>query len=589
MTKKILRINMTDLKAIYEDVPQKWARWAGRGLTSAITVDEVDPTCHPLGPNNKLVIAPGWVTGTPAAPSSGRTSFGGKSPLTGTIKESNSGGLSGQKIAKLGLAAIILEGAPEKDKWYTLVITKDGVKFEDAANLKGKGMVEVDEMLWKKYPDTAVIGIGPAGEMKLSNAGISINDTENNPGRYAGRGGMGAVMGVRGIKAIVVDDTDGPGVEIANMELFKEGRKKLTESITEHDLTKKGGALPSYGTEVLMNIINEAGGLPTRNFSAGQFEGAAKISGEAIVEKIGERCADGGEGTVGHACHPGCIIKCSNIYPEEDGSAMVSCIEYETAWSLGANCEIDDLDLVAMMTRECNDAGLDTIEAGNSLAIAMEAGLIEFGDGEAALKLLKEVRQGTPLGRIIGQGAEATAKAFGVHRVPTVKGQSMPAYEPRAIKGIGVTYATTPMGADHTAGYTIAPEIVGTGEKVDPLTNEGKAELSLTFQAATAFIDSTGYCLFIAFPILDIAKGWAGMAESVAGVTGMEVTGDDVIPMGKEVLKMERLFNEKAGFTAADDRLPEFMRYEKLPPHNVVWTMSDEKLDEVYAWVHADD
>jgi aldehyde:ferredoxin oxidoreductase len=565
----------------------KWAQWAGRGLTSAITFDEVEPTCHPLGPHNKLVIAPGWVTGTPASPSSGRTSFGGKSPLTGTIKETNAGGLSGQKIAKLGLAAIILEGQPEDGKWYTLVVTKDGVAFKDASEITGKGMYEVDEHLWETYPDTAVIGIGPAGEMKLSNAGISVNDTENRPGRYAGRGGMGAVMGARGVKAIVVDDSGGPGVAIANKELFDAGRRKLTESIEEHDLTKKGGGLPSYGTAILVNIINEAGGLPTRNFSAGQFEGAAKISGEAIAEVVERRCGNGGsEGAVGHNCSPGCIIKCSNIYPDEQGKHLVSCLEYETAWALGANCGIDDLDYVARMTRECNDVGVDTIEAGNTIAVAMEGGLLKFGDGEGALKLFDEIRHGTPLGRILGQGVEATAKAFGVHRVPTVKGQSMPAYEPRAIKGIGVTFATSPMGADHTAGYTIAPEIAGVGGKVDPLSDEGKADLSLTFQAATAFIDSTGYCLFIAFPILDIAKGWAGMAETVAGVTGMSVTGDDVVPLGKEILKMERLFNERAGFTSAADRPPEFMRYEKLPPHDVVWTVTDAELDRVYAWVH---
>jgi aldehyde:ferredoxin oxidoreductase len=587
MAKKILRINMTDLSYTYEDLPEKWARWAGRGLTSAITFDEVEPTCHPLGPNNKLTIAPGWVTGTPAAPSSGRTSFGGKSPLTGTIKESNAGGLSGQKIAKLGLAAIILEGEPKGGAWYTLVITKDGVEFKDAAALMGKGMYEVDEILWKTYPDTAVIGIGPTGELKLSNAGISVNDTENRPGRYAGRGGMGAVMGARGVKAIVVDDTDGPDVEIVDKDLFDVGRKKLTAAILEHDLTKKDGALQGYGTAVLVNIINEAGGLPTRNFRAGQFEGAANISGEKIAEVVEERCPDDGkEGAVGHNCHPGCIIKCSNIYPDEEGKHLVSCVEYETAWALGANCGIDDLDMVARMTRACNDLGLDTIEAGNTIAIAMEGGLLEFGDGEGALKLFDEIKKGTPLGRILGQGVEATAKAFGVHRVPTVKGQSMPAYEPRAIKGIGVTYATSTMGADHTAGYTIAPEIAGVGGKVDPLSDEGKSELSLTFQAATAFIDSTGYCLFIAFPILDIADGWAGMAETVAGVTGMKVTGDDVVPLGKEILKMERLFNERAGFTAADDRPPEFMRYEKLPPHNVVWTVTDEELDKVYDWVH---
>jgi aldehyde:ferredoxin oxidoreductase len=583
MARKILRIQMTDLKATYEDIPEKWARWGGRGLTSAIVYDEVDPTCHPLGPNNKVVIAPGWVTGSPAAPSSGRTSFGGKSPLTGTIKESNAGGISGQKLAKLGLAAVIVEGMPASGKWYTLIITREGVKFEDAGDLLGLGMYAVDELLYERYPDTAIIGIGPAGEMKLSNAGISVNDLENKPGRYAGRGGMGAVLGARGVKAIVIDDSGTSEVEIADQALFTQGRRKLTEAILEHSLTKDGGGLNSFGTAILVNIINEAGGFPTRNFSSGQFEGAAKISGEAVAEAVADRK---GEGMVGHACHLGCIIKCSNIYPDEEGKALVSCVEYETTWALGANCGIDDLDYVARLTRECNDVGVDTIEAGNTIAIAMEAGLIKFGDGEAALKLLSEVGQGTPLGRIIGQGVEATAKAFGVHRVPTVKGQSMPAYDPRAIKGIGVTYATTPMGADHTAGYTIAPEIAGVGGKVDPLTTQGKAELSLNFQAATAFIDTTGYCLFIAFPILDIPKGWEGMAESVAGVTGLNITGADVFDIGKEVLKMERLFNERAGFTAADDRPPEFMRYEKLPPHNEVWTVTDEELDQVYAWVH---
>jgi len=586
MTKKILRINMHDLKATYEDVPEKWARWGGRGLTSMIVSDEVDPTCHPLGPHNKLVIAPGWVTGSPAAPSSGRTSFGAKSPLTGGIKESNAGGLSGQKIAHLQLHAIIIEGQPAKGHWYSLFINKDGVKFEDAADLVGMGMYKVDELMWEKHPKTAVIGIGPAGEMKLSNAGISVNDMENRPGRYAGRGGLGAVMGALGIKVMVIDDAGAPGVEIANPELFKLGRRKLTEAIQEHALTKHGGGLHSYGTAVLINILNEAGGLPTRNFSSGQFEGAAMISGERIAEVIEERCKDGGEGTSDHGCHPGCIIKCSSIYPDESGDHLVSCLEYETAWALGANCGIDNLDWIAQMTRECNDAGLDTIEAGNTLAIAMEAGVIQWGDGPAAMDLLSEVAKGTPMGRIIGQGVVATAKAFGVHRVPVVKGQSMPAYEPRAVKGIGVTYATSTMGADHTAGYTIAPEIAGVSGKLDPLSNEGKAELSLTFQAATAFIDSTGYCLFIAFPILDIAKGWEGMAESVAGVVGINVTGADVVPMGKEILKVERLFNEHAGMGAADDRPPEFMRYEQLPPHNEVWTITDDQLDSVYAWVH---
>ena len=586
MAKQILRINMTNLEATYEPVPEKWAKWAGRGLTSAIVCDEVDPICHPLGPNNKLAIAPGWVSGSPAAPSSGRTSFGAKSPLTGGIKEANSGGLSSQKIAKLGLAAIIIEGMPATGKFYEIFIDKDVVKFEDAAGLVGKGMYEIDTLMWEKYPNKpAVIGIGPVGERKLSNAGISVNDPENEPGRYAGRGGLGAVMGARGIKVMVVDDKGGPGVEIADKDLYTVGRKKVAAAMGEHALTKVDGGLWLFGTNVLMNIINEAGGLPTRNFSAGQFEGAAKISGEAVSENIEAR---GGVGKVHHACHPGCIIQCSSIYPHEDGTAFVSVVEYESSWALGANCGIDDIEYIAQAIWECNDIGLDTIEAGNTIAIAMDGGHLEFGDTEGALKLFDEMRDGTPLGRVLGQGVEATAKAFGVYRVPTVKGQSMPAYEPRAIKGIGVTYATTVMGADHTAGYTIAPEIAGVGGKVDPLDNTAKGDLSLTFQAATAFIDSSGYCLFIAFPILDIPEGWAGMAESVAGVTGIEMTGEDVIPIGKEVLKIERLFNEAAGFTPADDRLPEFMRDEALPPHNVKWDMEDEVLDKVFAWVHED-
>jgi aldehyde:ferredoxin oxidoreductase len=589
MTKDILRIDMSSLSAVRQPVPEKWARWAGRGLTSAIVFDEVEPTCHPLGPYNKLVIAPGWVTGSPAAPSSGRTSFGGKSPLTGGIKESNAGGMSGQKIARLGLAAIIIEGAPAHDKWYTLVINKDGARFEDAAALVGQGMYAVDEQLLARFPDTAIIGIGQAGEMKLSNAGISVNDPEGRPGRYAGRGGLGAVMGSKGLKAIVVDDAGGHTPAISDPELFKTGRRKLTEAIQEHALTKKDGALNAYGTAVLVNILNEAGGLPTRNFSAGQFEGAAKISGEAIAEVVAHHRDLGAARTdaaTGHGCHPGCIIQCSNIFPDESGKHLTSAVEYETTWALGANCGIDDLDYIARMTRECNDIGVDTIEGGNTIAVAMDGGLLPFGDKEKALALFDEIRRGTPLGRILGQGVVATAKAFGVYRVPAVKGQSMPAYEPRAVKGIGITYATTPMGADHTAGYTIAPEIAGVSGKLDPLSEEGKAELSLTFQAATAFIDSTGYCLFIAFPILDIPKGWEGMAESVAGVTGLHLTGADVVPLGKEILRMERLFNERAGFTSQDDRPPEFMRHEALPPHNVTWTVTDQQLDSVYAWVH---
>ena len=581
MAEKIYRVNMSTLTATVEPVPDNWMGLGGRGLTSTVVAEEVEPTCHPLGGKNKLVIAPGLLSGTVAA-NSGRLSIGAKSPLTGTIKEANAGGTAAQMLARLGCKALIIEGMPEGDGWYTLYMDKHGITIAEEKELIGKGNFAVVATIEGRTSEKhGLITIGPAGEMKMLAANISIKDPDSHL-RSNGRGGLGAVMGSKRVKCIVISPTDDK-VEIANPEKFREANRAFTRALVDNPISQ---ALGTYGTNVLVNIINEAGGLPTRAFSAGQFEGAAKISGEAVVENIEKR---DGVGQIHHACHPGCIMQCSSIYPHEDGSPFVSVIEYETAWSLGANCGIDDIEYIAQATWECNDLGLDTIEAGNAIAMAMEGGYIEFGDTEGAIKTFDEIRKGTPIGRILAQGTEATAKAFGVHRVPTVKGQAMPAYEPRAIKGIGVTYATTAMGADHTSGYTIAPEIAGVGGKVDPLTDEGKAELSLTFQAATAFIDSTGYCLFIAFPILDIPEGWEGMAESVAGVTGMDITGADVIEIGKEVLKMERLFNEAAGFTNKDDRLPEFMKYEPLPPHNVTWTMADEALDKVYAWVHEDE
>ncbi|MDR7434985.1 MAG: aldehyde ferredoxin oxidoreductase C-terminal domain-containing protein [Armatimonadota bacterium] len=576
---KLLRVNMTDLKATYEEVPEVYRYWGGRGLTSMITSREVPPTCHPLGPSNKLVIAPGIVSGT-AAPTSGRTSFGGKSPLTGTIKETNAGGLSSQKIARLGIKAIVIEGQPkDPTKYWVLKITKDGTEFLPADDLVGKGMYEVCQRLWEKHGKVAVIGIGPAGEMRMTAAGICVNDQENTAGRYAGRGGMGAVMGSKGIKAIVIDDTGGPGVEIVNKELFERGIKKLTDASLKHDVTKKGGALNTYGTNVLANIMNEAGGYPTRNFSSGRFELTHKISGEAKVEIIKQR---NGEGATGHPCHPGCIIQCSDRWPNPDGTFKVSVMEYESVWALGANCGIGDLDDIADLIWLCNDIGLDTIEMGGTLAVAMEGGLLSFGDAKEAKRLLdEEIRKGTPLGRILGNGAVFTGRAFGVTRVPAVKGQNMPAYEPRAVKGIGVTYATSTMGADHTAGYTIAPEILGVGGKADPFAVQ-KAELSRNFQASTAFIDSTGYCLFDAFAVLDIPEGLEGMVESCAGVLGTNWTVNDILPLGLQILKAERQFNEAAGFTKAHDRLPEFMTREPLPPHNTVFDVPEEVLDEVY-------
>ncbi len=580
----LVRVNMTDRTYQVTEVPEKYKYLAGRALTSNIVADEVPPLCHPLGPNNKLVFSPGFVTGT-SAPTAARISVGGKSPLTGGIKEANAGSSWAADLAVMQIRGLILEGQPEeKGKFWGLHITWDGkpkVEFFEADSYTKQPLSVVYPPIYEKFGErVSVCSVGAAAEYGYSNSGVCFNDQSKRPSRYAGRGGLGAVMASKGVKFIVVDRQGAPGVEIADKALFEEGRKKMIDALRTHAITKPKGGLNSYGTAILINIMNEAGGLPTKNFSSGRFEEAPKIAGEAIFETNKERK---GKEIFNHACSPGCIIQCSNTVYDEQGGEITSCLEYESAWSLGANCGISDLDDLAMLNHLCNEYGLDTIETGTTLAVAMEAGVIPFGDGKAAINLVHEMGKGTPLGRILGAGTETTGRVYGITRVPTVKGQSIPAYEPRAVKGIGITYATSTMGADHTAGYTIAPEILGVMGKVDPLSPEGKAALSRAFQATTAFIDSSGHCLFIAFAILDIASGYQGMIEEINGVLGTNWTADDVVKFGADVLKVERKFNEAAGITKAADRLPEFMRTQPLPPHNTVFDIPDEALDSVYA------
>ncbi len=576
MPRKILRVNMKKLETNYEDLPEKYQYLGGRGLTSTIVAEEVPPTCHPLGLHNKVVLAPGIVTGT-NAPSSGRLSVGGKSPLTGGIKEANVGTNFAQMLGRMRIGAIIIEGQNEGKDYYLLKITNDGTEFIKANKWVGKGFYEVYKDLRKEFGEKiGICGVGIAAELFGGNSGLCFNDPEGLPSRYAGRGGLGAVMASRGLKFIVIDETGALGVEIKNEEVFKNGTAKLLKALGDHDVTKPGGALNTYGTSVLINIINENGGLPQRNFSRGQDDRAEKVSGEAKAEEIKKR-----GGVRPHGCHTGCVIRCSEVWTKPNGKDPVGVLEYESVWALGPNCEIYDLDTIGELNRACNDLGLDTIETGNTLAVAMEGGLADFGDGKAALKLLEEIRNKTPTGRILANGTEFTGKAFGVTRIPTVKGQAMPAYDPRAIKGIGVTYATTPMGADHTAGYAIATEIMGVGGEADRLDTK-KAELSRNLQVATAVVDSTGYCLFIAFAILDIVEGLEGVVESVNGVLGTSLTLDDIPTIGMQVIETEIKFNKAAGFTSLDDRLPEFMREEKFPPDNEVFNVSDEELDSVF-------
>lgn len=573
---KIYRVNMTDLTVSSEEVPGKWERLGGRALTSAIVAEEVEPGCHPLGKKNKLVFAPGLLSGT-MAPNSGRMSVGAKSPLTGGIKESNSGGLAAQQLAKLGIKALIIEGMPREDRFYGLHVDVNGVKIEEEKDLMGKGNYEVIDVLSKKYGNKiGVITIGQAGEYKMSAANISVRDYHGYI-RSAGRGGLGSIMGAKKIKYITIDDTNGPGVTVADEEKFRNASRVFAKGLKEHPVTGQG--LPTYGTNVLVNILNEAGGLPTHNFRMGRFEGANKISGETMYQTIVDR-----KGKPTHNCHAGCVISCSQVYNDKEGNFVTAGFEYETIWGFGAVCMVDDLDVIAQADRMCDDFGIDTIETAVAISTAMEGGVIPFGDGQGMLNLIREIGKGSYLGRIIGNGAGFTGKAFGVARVAVVKNQAIPAYDPRAVKGVGVTYATTPMGADHTAGYSVATNILKVGGDISPLAKEGNIKLSRDLQIATAAIDSLGLCLFVAFSVLDKPEVFQAMIDMIDAKNGPNAVKDDITELGKFVLTTERKFNEAAGFTKADDRLPEFFE-EPVPPHNTTWDFTGAELDEVYDFV----
>ncbi len=569
---KILRINTRTKDYTFETPAEELAGLGGRALTSKMVLNEVPANCHPLGRDNKLIFAPGLLSGSPAA-NSGRLSVGSKSPLTGGIKESNAGGLMSQKLARLGIKAIVLEDKPESEDYSMIVIKKDSVEILPADEYLTVKNGDIIPQLWDRFGKrVATASIGPAGEQRLTAASIHFADPKGHAGRAAGRGGLGAVMGSKKIKAIVVDDKETDRLALSDPDAFKAANKKWSNLLTSHPVSGQG--LPGFGTAVLVNVINEAGALPTKNFRNGRFEHAKDISGETMSENIEKR-----GGIVAEGCHPGCVIKCSQTYHDKDNNFLTSGFEYETIWAFGAHCLIKDLDDIAMMDRLCDDLGLDTIETGVAMGVAMEGGLIPWGDGKAAIELLEKVGTGDPVGKILGNGAAFIGQALGVDRVPVVKRQALPAYDPRSVKAVGVTYATTPMGADHTAGYGVCQNVLSVGGTVDPLKKEGNVETSKNLQIATAAIDATGLCLFVAFPVLDDAEGLQMVVDMINAMYGISLTTDDVVALGISILKDELEFNRRAGFTPKDDRLPEMFK-EPVAPHNTTWDFTDEELAE---------
>lgn len=565
---KIWTVNTRTKKLTIEPAPESWQLLGGRGLVARVLVDKVEPTCEPLGPKNKLIFAPGLLVGHMLS-SCDRISVGGKSPLTGGVKEANAGGRTGLALTHLGIKALILEDKPEADGLWIIHLSNDGARFDEAGEFAGLGVYDVAPKLLEKYgKDVAIALIGPGGEMELASAGVQNIDKDSVPSRIAARGGLGAVMGSKGIKAIVIDTSNGEKPAIADLPAFRAAQKVFNKALMEHPQTK---TYADYGTAAMTNMVNHFGALPTRNFSEGEFEGAEKISGEYMRELLLKR---GGPSETTHACMRGCTIQCSNVYGSEQGEVIASPLEFETIGLLGSNLGINDLDSVAKLNYELNDLGLDTIEIGAALGVAADAGFMDFGDGDRALELVAEIRSGTPLGRILGNGATMTGKVLGVERVPAVKGQAMSAYDPRAIKGTGVTYATNPQGADHTSGLTIRA-------KVDHTDPKGQAKLSRGAQINMAGYDSLGACLFAGF-------GFGAAPETIRDLLnaryGWEIEDDILQKLGRESLKLEREFNRLAGFTSADDRMPEWMTREALAPTNAVFDVPEEDLDTVFNW-----
>ncbi len=566
--KWIVRVNARTEKIVKQEASQEEMHWGGRLLISKFLLRGVPPTCDPLGRHNKLIIAPGLL-GDTVVTTTGKFSVGGKSPLTRGVKESDVGGEAGKKIARLGIKAIVLEDIPDEPATRVLSIKANEISFSDLPDLKNKWVSETFRILRERFGrQVGMICIGPAGEMKMAGAGVAVTDAHDVQVRYAARGGLGAVMGSKGIKAIVVDDSDSVSPSVFDEAVLREAGKALAKAIMADPKTENRHL---YGTPAVLMACNELGILPTRNFSAGQFEKAEELSGEHISEVIAGR---GGEGRSGTPCVRGCVISCSSVFPDPSGKKTVASIQYENIALLGPNCGIGNVDDIAELNDLCNQVGVCAIETGAAIGVAMEAGVIPFGDAEGAKDLIRQIGRGTYLGRILGNGVVVTGKVLGVRRVPAIKGQAIPAYDPRSLKGNGVTYTTSPMGADHTAGNALE-----TAKSVNPLAVENQVENSRRLQIRAAILDTMGLCLFTRPPFV---KRPDLFALFLKGRYGWDFTYEDVQKIGIDALETEREFNCRAGVSEEYFDVPEFMREEPLPPRNSVYDISMEAMKRIW-------
>jgi aldehyde:ferredoxin oxidoreductase len=565
----MLRVDMKEAQIRWEPVPQEYERVGGRALIAKLLLNEIPPACDALGPHNKLIFTPGLLGGASVA-TAGRLSVGAKSPLTRGIKEANAGGTSGDALGKLGIKAIVVENQPQAKQFCILIIDGESVDLIPAGDIVGLGTYATADRLQERYgADATIICIGQAGEFLMTGAGISTTGDRDQRSNHAARGGLGAVMGSKGLKAVVIRKVVGKAVKMVDEALFRAASKAFAQKLINDPKLGTKGSQHLYGTASIVGAVNEMGSLPTRNFSEGKFEHAAGLRGEKLRELILAR-----EGKIGTRCMPGCVIACRNLFADEGGKPVVGSIQYETIALVGSNLGLGELDDVATLNYMCNDFGLDTIETGAALGVALEAGLAKFGDIDAIVGILKQVAEGTVLGRVIGCGASETGRVLGIRRVPTCLSQAMPGYDPRTLKGNGVTYATSPQGADHTAGNAF-----GARNEVPPLGIEGQKALSLRLQIIAAMLDSTGLCLFARPPIIANPQL---MIDMINGIYGWGWTLADYDRFNRDVLRTELEFNRQAGITKNDYKIPEYMREEPLPPHNTVFDVPDSDLETVF-------
>jgi aldehyde:ferredoxin oxidoreductase len=561
---KILRVNLTTGECKSEPLNMTWAKQylGSRGLASKYLVSEVDPKVDPLSVDNKIIWATGPLTGTMAS-TGGRYTVVTKGPLTGAIACSNSGGYWGAELKMAGWDMVIFEGKSSKPVY--LSIEDDKVELRDAAHLWGKSVWETEEIIKKQHQDplTRISSIGLAGENQVLFAAV-VNDLH----RAAGRSGVGAVMGSKNLKAIAVRGTKGVG-NIANPKEFMKVTFEKKKVLAENAVTGQG--LPAYGTQVLMNVINEVGALPTRNHRDSQFEGAKDISAEAMGTP---RKSDGKPQLVTNQACFGCTIACGRISKIDQTHFSVENkpqywgasggLEYEAAWALGAANGVNDLEALQYANLICNEQGMDPISFGATIGAVMELyemGVLKkeqigieapFGSAQALCELADMTARGVGFGKEIGLGSKRLTAKYGHPELSmSVKGQEFPAYDARGIQGMGLTYATSNRGACHLRSYTVASEVLGIPVKTDPLVADGKPELVKAFQDATAVFDSAGICIFTSF-----AWGLADVQPQVAAACGEEFSLEYLNEVGERIWNMERDFNNKAGFTAKDDTLP---------------------------------